>query len=41
MGRGKQGAIWIETPAPGGFFGAVQGSRRRAFRWFWDYGLIF
>lgn len=35
------GSIWIETPVPRGCFGSVQGSRRRAFRWFWDYGLIF
>jgi hypothetical protein len=35
------GRIWIETPASGGFFEEVQGSGQRAFRWFWDYGLIF
>jgi hypothetical protein len=33
--------LGIETLASGGFFDAVQGSRLRAFRWFWDYGLIF
>jgi hypothetical protein len=40
-GLDPAGMDWIETPASGGFFEEVQGSGQRAFRWFWDYGLIF
>jgi hypothetical protein len=40
-GQSRWRSIWIETPGSRGCFDAVQGSQRRAFRWFWDYGLIF
>jgi hypothetical protein len=38
-GRSGRDLDWIETPVFGGLVEEVQGSRARASRWFWDYGL--